>query len=376
MRTAIIGGAVLSGNRFESETSVLIEDGRILGLGLPVGDETVIEARGLLVLPGIVDLHADAIERAIEPRPGVRLPMPLALAEHDSWLIANGITTCFVSLTDGFEPGVRSRAAVRVVADALRDHAGWLSARVPLHLRREVCADGDPGELEEWIRSGRIGLLSINDHLPIGDDPVHEQRFLASLRRRHQGSGLDIELLIAEARSRRGEGSSICDRLCTTAVTHAVTVASHDDATPEDVEASVARGTTVCEFPGDLATARRARSLGATVLMGAPNVVRGASHVGLLRAAEAVAAGACDALCSDYHHPCLFQAPFALAVRSSCTLAEAWNLVSRSPAAAVGLHDRGRIAPGALADLVIVESGTLPRVRSTLVGGREVYRRG
>jgi alpha-D-ribose 1-methylphosphonate 5-triphosphate diphosphatase len=108
--------------------------------------------------------------------------------------------------------------------------------------------------------------------------------------------------------------------------------------------------------------------------MGAPNALRGGSHIGSLGAAEAVSAGVCDALCSDYHHPSLLHAAFALAARGSCPLPVAWHLVSAGPAAAAGLHDRGRIAPGLLADLVLVEPGPVPRVRGVWVGGREVAR--
>ena len=111
MRTAITGGTVLVDDQLVPHTTITLEDERILSLGQPAGRTASIDARGLLVLPGIIDLHADAVERALEPRPGVRLPMAVALAEHDAWLIANGITTCYVSLTDGFEPGLRSREA-------------------------------------------------------------------------------------------------------------------------------------------------------------------------------------------------------------------------------------------------------------------------
>ncbi len=374
MRQTLIGGTVLIGDKLVHDATVAFDGERIGAVGNPVGSSAQINARGLLVLPGIIDLHADAVERAIEPRPGVRVPLPVALAEHDRWLLASGVTTCFISLTDGFEPGLRSRELIRSLTSALRDDDLRLAARTPLHLRREVCAPGDADELVAWLAAGRIGLLSINDHLPSSEDPGQHARSVASLRRRLNGQGCDVEALLAAARERRASGIAVRDRLCAAARSHGVPLASHDDATPEQAATSIARGASICEFPCDLPTAQRARQLGASVLMGAPNVVRGGSHVGWMSASEAVAAGACDALCSDYHHACLFQAPFALSARGSCDLATAWNLVSRGPAQAARLDDRGRIASGALADLVLVEPGPYPRVRSVWIAGREVAR--
>jgi alpha-D-ribose 1-methylphosphonate 5-triphosphate diphosphatase len=302
------------------------------------------------------------------------MPLPTALMEHDAWLLAAGITTCFLSLTDGFETGLRSRETVRSIIDTLRAQTVPLHARLPVHLRREICAPGDPDEVVAWLATRQVHLLSLNDHLPSGEDPAQEARFIASLRRRLNGRGSDLESLIAEARSRRTTGLAARDRLCQAARTHEVPLAAHDDASPDQAEASAARGVAISEFPADLPTARRARQLGSRVLLGAPNVVRGGSHVGWLGAADAIAAGACDALCSDYHPPCLFQAPFALAHRGVCDLATAWNLAARGPALAAGLYDRGRIAAGCLADLVLVEPGPPPRVRSVWIAGREVAR--
>jgi alpha-D-ribose 1-methylphosphonate 5-triphosphate diphosphatase len=374
MRQTLVGGTVLVGDRLIPDTTLSIDGGRITTVGAAVGTSAAVAVHNLLVLPGLIDLHADAIERAIEPRPGVRMPLPAALMEHDGWLLASGITTCFLSLTDGFEPGLRSRELLRSLIETLRSQKVPLKARTPVHLRREVCAPGDPDEVVAWLATRQVHLLSLNDHLPSGDDPGQEARFVASLRRRLNGRGSDLESLIAEARNRRSSGLAIRERLCHAARAHDVPVAAHDDASPDQAEASAARGVAISEFPADLATARRARQLGSRVLLGAPNVVRGGSHVGWLGAADAVAAGACDALCSDYHPPCLFQAPFILAERGVCDLASGWNLASRGPALAAGLHDHGRLEAGCVADLVLVEPGPVPRVRSVYIAGREVAR--
>jgi alpha-D-ribose 1-methylphosphonate 5-triphosphate diphosphatase len=368
------GGSVLCAGRFMEQTTIRIEDDRIAGVGTAGNTDAVYDASGLLVLPGIVDLHADAVERAIEPRPGVRVPLPLALAEHDASLLANGITTCCLSLTDGFEPGMRSRAMLRDIMGVFATPGLRLTARLPLHIRREICAAGEVDDLLRWIDGGRITLLSLCDHVPAADDDRAHVRFIASLRRRLGAHGGELERIVEEARRRRADGQQVRDVLCQAACEAGVVLAAHDDATPDQAEASASRGIAISEFPLDLPTAQRARKLGSRVLMGAPNVVRGGSHIGCLGATTAIAAGICDALCSDYHHPSLFQAPFTLVSAGVCSLADAWGLVSTGPAAAARMDDRGRIAPGQLADLVLVEPGPRPRVRSVWVGGREVAR--
>lgn len=372
MDVRLNGGTVLIDGCFVEQTAVLIDGPVVAGIAADGRADDERDVSGLLVLPGIIDLHADAIERAIEPRPGVRVPLPMALAEHDASLIANGVTTCFLSLTDGFEPGLRSRAMLREVMGRLMAADLRLSARLPLHVRREVCAAGSVDELLEWMADGSIGLLSLSDHVPGSEDGRAHARFLASLRRRLGSHGGELERIVDEARGRRETGIQARDVLSRAACQAGVALASHDDATPAQAEASAARGVSISEFPADLATAQRARELGARVLMGSPNVVRGGSHIGCLGATAAVQAGVCDALCSDYHHPSLFQAPFTLASSGACSLAEAWSLVSAGPAVAAGLTDRGSIAPGQLADLVVVEPGPRPRIRSVWVGGREV----
>ena len=374
MRTVLTGGSVLGDGGFLADCPLTLEDGIIQALGAAPGQARTVDAGGLLVLPGIIDLHADAVERAIEPRPGVAMPLRVALAEHDAWLLAAGITTCFLSLTDGFEPGLRSRACLRAVLEAAALPAPGRVVRTPLHVRREVAAAGSADELAAWLAGGQVALLSYADHLPAAGDPVQEQRLRASLARRLNGHTGEIDAMLGQARERQAAGGVALDRLCAQAVLHGVPVAAHDCATPAEVDAAAQRGATISEFPFDLATARHARQLGQRVLMGAPNVVRGRSHLGLLGAADAVRAQACDALCSDYHHHSLFHAPFALAAAGACDLATAWRLVSTGPAAAAGLTGRGRLAPGQTADLLLVEPGPPPRLRAVWIDGREAAR--
>lgn len=356
------------------ETEVAVEDGRIAEVGVAVGAGRLIDARGLLLLPGIVDLHGDAFERALQPRQGVGFPAPLALAECDAWCLAAGITTPFISITDSFEPGLRSRDTLRGLL-ALIHGGAPLATDLRVHVRHEVCLVDDHAELVEWMERGRVHLLSTADHLPAPDQPAKVARFAASVARRSHLGQAELDRLIAGAAAQRALGRQLEAELCALAQRLGIPLASHDDASPAEVDASVARGCSICEFPASAATARHARTRGAAVLLGAPNYVRGGSHLGLMGVAEALREEVVDALCSDYHFPSLLHAPFAMARRGERPLAEAWELVSTRPALLADLPTKGRIAPGRDADLLLVEDRPAgPRLRGVWVGGREMAR--
>src|SRR5699024_7807099 len=164
-------------------------------------------------------------------------------------------------------------------------------------------------------------------------------------------------------------------RLCAAAAAAGVPVASHDDETPAMRAHYRGLGAAICEFPCNEATARAAVSAGEAVVLGAPNVLRGGSHDSRMAAGPAIAEGLCDILTSDYYYPALAAAPFHLADQGDCDFAQAWNLISAAPARATGLIDRGTIAPGLRADLIMMDDARprLPRVIATLAGGQTVY---
>ena len=363
------GGTVLVAGAW-IEADVHIADGRVAAVAEP-GPGSGVDARGLLVLPGLIDLHGDACERALHPRPGVAMPLPLALAETDTWLLAAGITTFFASVSDAPEPGLRSRAVLAAWIDALRSSSGLRSAW-RLHVRHERCQIEGHDQLLAWLEGGAVHLLSLADHLPDPSDPRLAERYRRALGRRLEADAETVDRLIGAALAGRDEGRRQCAELAALAGRSGVPLASHDDATPQQALASAAAGCRVCEFPADPDTAAAARAAGMRVLMGAPNLVRGGSHVGLMGAEMAVRLGLCDALASDYHFPSLLQAPFVLAQRGVLPLAAAWDLVSAGPAEAAGLDDRGRIAPGLRADLLAIDPDATDRPRMVVVEGRIV----
>lgn len=333
---------------------------------------------GCYVFPGIVDLHGDAFERAITPRSGVSFPISQGIAENDLALISSGITTFFYAITDGFEPGLRSRDTVREMLHCIEDLQPRLLANSFLHIRHETANLEKPEELIDWMEHQRVHLLSLNDHLPHFDNEEKLLRFRRGLNRRVAMSDEQVDVFLKQLATAREPGEILVEQLCSVAGEQGIALAAHDDCTVADVERSHTRRVAINEFPMSLDAAHRARELGQTVVLGAPNLIRGSSHVGGLSVRDAVSAGVCDALCSDYSYPSLLRAPFLLAELGILPLHEAWRLVSLHPAQAAGLPQKGHLNPGADADLLIFDAldGSNHSLRGVVVGGHIVHWRG
>jgi alpha-D-ribose 1-methylphosphonate 5-triphosphate diphosphatase len=329
-RLRIIGGRVLLRSDGEQAVDLTLESGRITGIDRD-GVGTTFDARGLLVLPGIVDIHGDAFERQLQPRPGVGFPTDIALLDTEAQLLANGITTAFHGVTLSWEPGLRSLPAWRSLIDALGARSWTCDMRV--HLRWEAYNLEALDTALADIAAGRVHLLAFNDHTP------------AILRR------VDDPVTGAKYSDRAG-----------------MKLASHDDETIGIREGFRARGARICEFPMAEEVGREARANGDWVVMGCPNVVRGGSHLGWASAARMAEAGICNVLSSDYYYPAMLRAAMALGQRGVLDFTHAWNLISANPAAATGLTDRGSIAEGLKADIIIVDPA-VPRVIATVVAG-------
>lgn len=365
----IAGGRVLAGGDLV-EGDVDLADGRIGADG--AADARVFDARGLLVLPAIVDIHGDAFERQFQPRPGVAFPTDLALADTERQLLANGIATAFHGVTLSWEPGLRSADAWRAMLDGLA--AGTWTCDMRVHLRWEAfnldaleMAMGD-------IAAGRVHLLAFNDHTPSILKKLGDATAAAKYSDR-AGMKLDAFRALAErVGARAAEVPAAQARIAAAARAAGLPMASHDDDAVATREAFRAEGARICEFPMAEAVGQAARAAGDHVVMGSPNVVRGGSHLGWASAGQLAEAGICSVLSSDYFYPCLLRAPFILAGRGVLDLARAWALVSANPAEAAGLADRGRIAPGLRGDLVVVDaSGPAPELVATIVQGVPSY---
>ena len=350
------------------------QDGTIQGIGAETGAQRRIDATGLLVLPGIVDIHGDAFERQMMPRPGVDFPIDVALLDTDRQVVANGITTVFHGVTWSWEPGLRGAGNARDILQVMERLRPRLAADTRYHLRHETYNLDAEEEISEWLASRRIDLLAFNDHMTSIVESGKRAEKIAPMIKRSGLSAAEFEQLVERIRRRDNEVPGSIARLAEIACSNGIPILSHDDASPEQRRWFRSLGCRVSEFPITVETAQDAAREGDDIVMGAPNVVRGGSHTGWTKAADMVARGLCSVLASDYYYPAQLLAAFRLSADGIATLPQAWTLVSQAPAAAVGLRDRGRIATGCRADLILVDArGDRPQVVATIAGGRVVH---
>ena len=375
---------VLANARLVLETEtvpgcLLVRDGRIAaidtGTTVPRGAE---DLDGDLLAPGLIELHTDNLERHLEPRPGVVWPQASAILAHDAELAGCGVTTVFDalrvgSLVDAGRVGYGKYA--RPIATAITAMAGdgLLRLRHGIHLRAEVCSETLEAELAEFHDGDGVGIVSVMDHTPGQRQftDIARQRTYAVGRR-----GLTDDEFEAHVAAMRALSARVAPRHEAAIVAAArrlgATLASHDDTTEAHVAASATHGARVAEFPTTLAAARACRAVGIAVIAGAPNLLRGGSHSGNVAARTLADAGLLDILSSDYAPASLLAAAVALG-REAGDLALGLRTVTAAPADAVGLADRGRVAPGLAADLVRIRlAGNLAIARGTWVGGRRV----
>ncbi|WP_299552337.1 alpha-D-ribose 1-methylphosphonate 5-triphosphate diphosphatase [uncultured Tateyamaria sp.] len=336
---------------------VVLRDGLISEIGtgtsVPAG---ALDCEGDFLAPGLIELHTDNLERHISPRPRVPWPHGPAILAHDRELAGTGITTVFDAMRVGSIPSGKGRYlkyARELSSEMLALRAqGVLKISHFLHLRAEICSETLMDELSEFTPEDRVGIVSLMDHTPgqrqfrdinkmkayvMGKNNLTEDEFAAhveKLQALQDRLGVKHEAAAVAEAGRLG-----------------AVLASHDDTTADQVGVSAQHGVAVAEFPTTVEAARACRDKSIAIIMGAPNLVRGGSHSGNIAAKELAEHDLLDILSSDY-------VPAAL-LMSAVQLGDMWGdmargiaTVTRTPAASVGLNDRGQIAPGKRADLV------------------------
>jgi alpha-D-ribose 1-methylphosphonate 5-triphosphate diphosphatase len=363
----------------EFDGTVVVRDGliaEIVDRRSLVADSVDLE--GDYLVPGLVELHTDNMEKHFAPRPGVRWPSLSAVMAHDTQIAAAGITTVFDSLSLGDVRGDTDRVQNRtrmVEAICAVSERGMARAEHRLHLRCEVTPDDAIEAVDRWIDLPLVGLVSINDHTP------GQRQFLdpSKLKQYYMGKFLMTEPQFEEFHARALElhsknAARHRHEIVSRAQARALPLASHDDATREHVQEAVRNGMTIAEFPTTREAAEASREAGLAVLVGAPNLVLGGSHSGNIAAIDLLRDGQADILSSDYVPASLMESVFKL--RDSgvgISLPQAARLASLNPARAVGLGDRGEIAPRRRADFVRVrEVGGSPVVRAVWRAGERV----
>ncbi len=331
-----------------------------------------LDLEGDYLMPGIVDVHTDNLERQVQPRQNARWPSRSAMLAHDAQCAAAGVTTVLDALCLGdlgFDPG-RGQTFLDGVRDldALAE-AGVLKSEHFLHLRCELPAPDMKAALDPVADHPRVVMVSLMDHSPGVGQYRDIERYLVMRQKQKQMPEHEVRHRIAELQAQRErlrepQRSWLLDR-----IRHRdLPLASHDDDDPAEVKRNLADGITISEFPVTMEAALAARDLGLDIIAGAPNIVRGGSHSGNLAAADLVRQGAVHAFASDYVPAAMLEAAWRCARDTGIALHAAIGMITDQPARMARLADRGRIEPRLRADLVQV------RLHDTLPIPRRVWR--
>jgi alpha-D-ribose 1-methylphosphonate 5-triphosphate diphosphatase len=354
-------------------------DGKIAEIGEGNAPERGEDFAGDLLLPGLVELHTDHLEAHYVPRPKVHWDPIAAVVAYDAQLATSGITTVLDSLRVWREElAVEANGDPDILANAIAEarDADLLRADHFLHLRCEVPMPGVLAEADRLIRRDDIRLLSLMDHTP-GQRQFRDEEKLRNYYRGKNGGMTDKELdvLFAKRIEYQAQYAEANHRgLVQMAQANHVPLASHDDTEPEHVDEALRDGVSIAEFPTTTEAADALHAVGIKVLMGAPNLVRGGSHSGNVATSDLARAGRLDVLSSDYIPASLLMAALMLPAKApGIDLATAIRTVTKTPAEAVGLDDRGEIALGRRADIIRVRAvGDVPVVRSVWRTGNRV----
>lgn len=372
---------ILTGGRIVTpdavmEGTVLVRDGLIAdiqpGASAAPG---ALDLEGDYLLPGLVELHTDNLEKHFQPRPSVRWPARAAVLAHDAQLLSAGITTVCdaLALGDAHDKSPRI-GGFADMAEAVVGLAreGGLRIEHYLHLRCELSYDGLIERFMRFADEPILRLVSLMDHTP------GQRQFtdVAIWRRYYRGKyGLNEQEMDETIARQREQQSRFADphrkAIVEMCQERKLPLASHDDATADHVDEAAAAGAVIAEFPTTVTAARHARDKGLAIMMGSPNLCLGGSHSGNVSAAELAELDLLDILSSDYVPASSLLGIFRLAGDEfSLPLEKAVTLVTERPARAIGLDDRGAIRPGLRADVIrIRESGGAPAVRATWLAG-------
>jgi alpha-D-ribose 1-methylphosphonate 5-triphosphate diphosphatase len=338
-----------------------VEDGMIADFGVGAHAGAAFDFGGDYLLPGLVELHTDHLEAHIEPRPKVNWDAKAAVLAYDSQIVASGITSVFDSLRVGaLTHRDNVSKALHGLGAAIEDlkQAGLLRADHLTHLRCEIATPDVVDEATAYMANRPAQLISLMDHTP----GQRQFRDLEKMRTYYQRHGLTSEedfATFVDERIEMHDRYARCHRmeLVKLAHRHGAALASHDDSTLDQVSQAIIDRVSIAEFPTTLEAAEASRVADIKVMMGAPNLVRGGSHSGNIAAEDLARAGALEIMSSDYVPASLLMAAFDMPRRvESVSLPQSVAMVTRNPARATGLDDRGEIARGLRADLIRVAS--------------------
>jgi alpha-D-ribose 1-methylphosphonate 5-triphosphate diphosphatase len=377
-RFAIINAQLVTPTGAINDGVLRVEEGRIARIDSCVGNGcATVDASGAYLFPGFIDIHSDAIEKGIEPRPNTFFPVDIAVHELDKKLAACGITTIYHSLSFAeLEVGLRNNNTAAKIIREVNAMQADLRIATKIHARFEITDLGAVPFLEGLIDDEQIHLFSVMDHSPGQGQFRDILAFKSYYGPVYAKSDAEMNKIIERKQStRNSEGYAAMTHLLDICQKNHIAVASHDDDSADKVRRLSELGVAMTEFPVNREALQTAREMKVAICLGSPNVVRGQSQAKNLSAREAIAEGFGDILCSDYSPMTLLHAVLTLTRLELLPLHEAVAMVSLNPARAVGIaEDKGSLQVGKVADMVLVDaSGEVAKVRKTYVAGREVF---
>ena len=376
MKTCLTNARVVLADQIIDKGAVMIEDQVITAIDPETNaDAQIIDLQGEWLMPGMIDLHCDALEKEVEPRPNVHFPLDFACAQADKRNAAAGITTVYHALSfANDELGVRNNEMAAQVARAV--HAWQPHALVDnrVHCRYEITDETGLPILKALLEEQSMHLISMMDHTPGQGQFKDMAAYRDYLTRTYRKTADEVDVIV-ERKLEAASGAFLrMQDLAQAAHAAGISVASHDDDSTDRVTTMSGIGADISEFPITLEAAQAAKAAGMSTIYGAPNILRGKSQSGSMKAIDAIHNGVCDCLCADYAPAALIVAVMKACEVSDLDLPAAVRLVTANPAKAAKLHDRGRIEVGCRADLISVgQPGGLPQVTRAWSGGKLAY---
>jgi alpha-D-ribose 1-methylphosphonate 5-triphosphate diphosphatase len=371
METILRSKNVLINEKFIS-ADLVIKGEFIQRIDVYGSNEIAVDLGDKKVVAGIVDLHSDAIEKEIEPRHGATFPVELAVAELDKKLSMAGVTTMFHAI--GFEENPKKKRSLYLaqhqIEEIYKANEKHLGVDNFIHARFELSATDAVEPIKELIDLGMIRLLSLMDHSPGQGQFKTLEKFKTYYSNYY---GLDDDEVQDVVNKKLNKDEDKINDLINHAKKHNLTLLSHDDDCIQKLQGLLDIGVKISEFPLDLEVAKFAVSKGIATGMGAPNIVRGGSQSGNIAAIELVREGVCKYLCSDYHPTSMLQAVYRMKEDANLPLEKGFSMVTSTPAAYANLDDRGVIAEGKRADIIVIDDTNIPKVVLTIKDGESIY---
>lgn len=373
MQTIIRSKNILINGKFKP-ADVVIQNDKITAVNNYNSIDVAVDLGERRVVPGFVDLHSDAIEKEIEPRPGARFPVKMAVVELDKKLSMAGITTMYHAVgfnDEELQKGRGTKESKELIQEIYRANKSHLGVDNLIHVRFEITSHSSIKTIKELIKSDKVNMLSIMDHSP----GQGQFKTLESWKKHHLVSyEIEEDEVDEYIKSKNTKDKVIVvEDLVEFGLEKNLPVLSHDDDTNEKVDTLKKLGVSFSEFPLSIEVAKYAKSQGISTGMGAPNVVRGGSQSGNIAARELVKKGVCDYLCSDYHPSSMLLSPYRLKEDVNLPLEDGFAMISTTPARLANLTDRGEIKVGKRADIVVIDESHFPKVVLTFKDGEVVY---